>query len=270
MSEIFSREFGTGPRRVLAMHCSLAHSGAWRGLAQAMEQEITLKGFDMYAHGRSGDWDQNQEFQTANVEAGLRLLEEEAAPVDVVGHSFGGTVALRMALARPDLVRSLCLIEPVLFAVARQDAPEAQAELEAKEAPFIDLYKAGDLENATRLFNRMWGTGQPKWPDLPPSAREAMKRGFDAVPHSFEALYDDCHGLLLPGALDKVAMPALLLSGAESQPVMPVINAGIARRLPQARTEVLTGAGHMLPITHAAATAEILRGFWARSDVNAA
>lgn len=270
MSEIFSQSFGAGPRRVLAMHCSLAHSGAWRSLAKALDGKVTLKGFDMYAHGRSADWDEVLDFQSANVEAGLALLTQERGPVDLIGHSFGGTVALRMALARPDLVRSLCLIEPVLFAVARQEAPEAQAALEAQEAPFIELYKSGDLEQATRMFNRMWGTGQPKWADLPETARQAMMRGFAAVPRSFEALYEDSHGLLQPGVLEALTMPVLLLSGVESQLVMPVINAGLARRLPRARTEVLAGAGHMLPITHAAATADILRGFWAGSEVNAA
>lgn len=50
---IFARSFGEGPRPLLAVHCSLAHSGAWRGLAAAMEREVTLTGFDMLNHGRS-------------------------------------------------------------------------------------------------------------------------------------------------------------------------------------------------------------------------
>lgn len=269
LSGIFSQEFGSGQRRVLAMHCSMAHSGAWRGLAHEMADEITLKGFDMYSHGRSVDWDEALDFQVANVEAGLRLLETEAAPVDLLGHSFGATVALRMAKARPDLVRSLCLIEPVLFAVTRLEAPELQAELEAREAPFRELYAAGDLENATRFFNRMWGTGKPKWPELPAAARAAMIRGMEAVPKSFDALYHDAPGLLQPGALDAVTMPVLLLSGCESEPVMPLINEGLARRLPQARIQVVAQVNHMMPITHAADTAEILRGFWAEVAIGA-
>ncbi|MEX0301721.1 MAG: alpha/beta hydrolase, partial [Leisingera sp.] len=36
--EVFSRRFGRGPRHVLAVHCSLAHSGAWRGLAEVMAE----------------------------------------------------------------------------------------------------------------------------------------------------------------------------------------------------------------------------------------
>ncbi|MEP2715531.1 alpha/beta hydrolase [Pseudophaeobacter sp.] len=262
LSEIFSRNFGAGPRRVLAVHCSLAHSGAWRGLASELTEEITLTGFDMYAHGRSPDWNGDGDFQTANVEAGLALLEAEASPVDLIGHSFGATVALRMAQARPGLVRSLTLIEPVLFAVTRLEAPELQAVLEAEEAPFNDLLRAGEVEQATRLFNRMWGTGKPKWAQMPEAARSAMVRGMKAVPKSFGALYLDDKGLLQPGALDAVALPVLLLSGGESQPVMALINQGLARRLPQARCDVVSGAGHMLPITHAKEVADLLRQFW--------
>lgn len=263
MSEIYSRSFGAGARRVLAVHCSLAHSGAWRALAAAMQDEITLTGFDMYSHGRSPDWDGQGNFQTANVEAGLQLLQAEAEPVDLVGHSFGATVALRMARARPDLVKSLTLIEPVLFAVTRAEAPEAQAALEAEEAPFAEFYAAGDLENATRFFNRMWGTGEPKWPDLPEQARAAMIRAMKVVPASHDTLYLDDIGLLAPGGLDLVSMPVLLLSGGKSQAVMPLINDGLVRRLKHAKALVVPEAGHMLPITHAETTAEILRSFWA-------
>jgi len=262
LSDVFSRSFGTGPRRVLAVHCSLAHSGAWRGLAEVLKDEITLTAFDMFSHGRSPDWDETEDFQTANVEAGLALLEAESGPVDLIGHSFGATVALRMAQACPRRVRTLVLIEPVLFAVTRAEAPELQAALEALEAPFNDLFQAGEVEQATRLFNRMWGTGEPKWSDLPEPARAAMVRAMQAVPKSYEVLYLDTKGLLEPGALAPVEMPVLLLSGAESQPVMPLINEGLARRLPQARCEVVEGAGHMLPITHAGITAGLLNRFW--------
>lgn len=266
LRDIYSRSFGAGPRRVLAVHCSLAHSGAWRGLASQMETEITLTAFDMYAHGRSPDWTGAGDFQTANVTAGLALLEAERGPVDLIGHSFGATVALRMAQARPELVKSLTLVEPVLFAVTRLEAPEQQAALEAEEAPFGALYAAGDVEGATRFFNRMWGTGKPKWSELPEQARAAMVRAMQVVPQSYETLYLDDKGVLQPGALDPVAMPVLLLSGAESQPVMPLINEGLARRLMDARAIVVPQAGHMLPITHPGETASLLRGFWNETD----
>ena len=59
-------------------------------------------------------------------------------------------------------------------------------------------------------------------------------------------------------------MPVLLLSGAQSQEVMPVINAGLARRLSDARCKIIAGAGHMVPITHPEETAAQLRAFWSQ------
>ncbi|MGR3760029.1 alpha/beta fold hydrolase [Roseobacteraceae bacterium NS-SX3] len=256
------RSFGSGPRPVLAVHCSLAHSGAWRGLAAEMGEEITLTAFDLLSHGRSPDWDGQGNYQTLNVEGGLEHLSR---PVDLVGHSFGATVALRMAAERPELVKSLTLIEPVLFAAAKADAPAALAAMEAESAPFDEMHAAGDLEGATRFFNRMWGPGKPRWPDLPDQTRAAMLRAMPVIPASYETLYLDENGILAPGYLDPVTMPVLLLAGAESQPVMQIINRGLARRLEDAQAEVVPGAGHMLPVTHPGEVAELLREFWRKA-----
>ncbi|WP_264210491.1 alpha/beta fold hydrolase [Leisingera thetidis] len=257
---VFARSFGAGPRQLLAVHCSLAHSGAWRGLAGVLAEEATLTAFDMLSHGRSPDWDGQGNYQLLNVQAGLALLQE---PVDLLGHSFGATVALRMAMARPDLVRSLALIEPVLFAVAKADDPAALAAVEARSRPIDAAWAAGDVELATRLFNRMWGPGYPRWPDLPEPSRAAMMRALPVIPASYSTLYLDENGTLAPGALERAAMPALLLTGTGSPPVMASIAAGLARRLPDARTAAVPGAGHMLPVSHPEETAQLLRKLWA-------
>lgn len=261
---IFSRSFGQGPRPLLAVHCSLAHSGAWRGLAAAMEQEVTLTAFDMLSHGRSPDWDGQGNYQLLNVAAGLAQLEALAqdGPVDLIGHSFGATVALRMAMARPDLLRSLTLIEPVLFAVARSDDPGLLAAIEAESQPIDDAYAAGDLELTTRLFNRMWGPGYPKWPDLPEPSRAAMMRAMPVIPASYATLYEDENNTLAPGALERVTRPVQLIHGSTSPAVMAVIARGLRRRLPQAKLAAMSDAGHMLPVTHPEQTATLLRKFW--------
>ncbi|MEW2911212.1 alpha/beta hydrolase [Leisingera sp. JC11] len=257
--QVFCRSFGQGPRAVLAVHCSLAHSGAWRGVAEQMGGEITLSAFDMLSHGRSPDWDGQGNYQLLNMQAGLALLTD---PVDLVGHSFGATVALRMAMARPDLMRSLTLIEPVLFAAALDEDPAAFAALEEASQPAEAAWASGDLELTTRLFNRMWGTGEVKWPDLPAPARAAMVRAMPVVMASRKTLHEDENGTLAPGALDPVTMPVQILTGADSPPVIPAIARSLCRRLPAASHTAVPGAGHMLPITHPAETAALLRQFW--------
>jgi lipase len=66
-------------------------------------------------------------FPRPGTEHALGLLPE--GPVHLIGHSFGATVALRLAIEAPERVASLTLIEPVLFAAA-PDGPEKRANAE--------------------------------------------------------------------------------------------------------------------------------------------
>lgn len=260
---LYCRELGAGARRVLALHCTLAHSGAWRGLAEAMGAEVTIRATDMLCHGRSPDWDGQGDFLDRMAAAALAHLD---GPMDVVGHSFGASVALRLALARPDLVRSLTLIESVHFAMIRDEHPDLMAAQARSSAPFQAAVEAGDYETAARLFNGGWGdNGGRGWADLPEPMRAAMVRGVRIVPACSPAIIEDRLGLTRPGALDPLRMPVLLLRGGQTEPIIAAVNAAFARRIPGAENRAVDGAGHMLPVTHPTATAKELRRFFARS-----
>lgn len=261
---LFHRSFGDGARQVLALHCTMAHSGAWRGLAANLP-EATIMATDMLNHGRSPDWDGQGDFQQSMVEACLPLLEE---PMDVVGHSFGATVALRLALSRPEKVRSLTIIEPVYFAVAQLDRPELVAEEQEQAAPFHEAVLAGEHEKAARIFNKGWGgDAGPGWDDLPEQTRAAMARGVQIVPHCAPSIIQDRHGIMHPGVLESLTMPSLMLRGATSEEIIGVVNDGLARRLPNADNQVIAGAGHMLPITHPVETAKAMQTLFARAPL---
>ncbi|NOD36884.1 MULTISPECIES: alpha/beta fold hydrolase [unclassified Ruegeria] len=257
---VFVRRLGEGARKTLALHCTIAHSGVWSGLAKAMDGNASLVAPDMLSHGRSPDWDGQGDFfdhVTNNAAAEL------AGQMDVVGHSFGAIIALRLALEHPERVRSLILIEPVFFAIAHRDAPDLFDQHEKDIEPINSAFNAGENALAARLFNRMWSTGiSPKWPDLPERTRANMVRGIHAVPAVHPVLYDDQAGLLKAEMLERAVMPTLILSGSETHPVIPAICAGLVHRLPYARHAVVQGAGHMLPISHPQDTAALLKAFW--------
>jgi len=267
-ADIYRTTMGHGPRDVLALHCTLAHSGAWRGVLRQMEGEITLHAIDLPSHGRSADWHPSDgDYQDAAAAGARPVLDR---PMDLVGHSFGATVALRLAAERPDLVRSLTLIEPVFFAVAAQDAPDVLTQHDADARPFFDTYETGDAGLAARLFNRMWSDPtSPRWPDLPEATRAAMTRAIHVVPASGAAIYVDRMGLLEPGGLTELTAPTLLLRGSNTHDVIGVINEGLARRMPNAQSRIVDGAGHMLPITHPVETAALLRNHFAAAPLTA-
>lgn len=261
---VFCRSFGEGPRKVLALHCTLAHSGVWRGMVDALGAGVTFVTPDMLSHGRSPDWDRQGDFQDRSVAAIEPLLDE---PMDIIGHSFGATIALRLAVAHPEKVRSLTMIEPVFFTVALQDDPDKVAQHDADAVDFTTAMLAGDDALGARLFNRMWSEGGAKWDDMPEQARASMTRSIHVVPACQPAVFEDRAGMLKPGVLDTVNCPSLLLRGSNSHPVITAVNDGLTRRLPDADNRVVEGAGHMVPITHPVETAAIMRELFARAPV---
>ena len=132
------------------IHCSLGRHEMLLPIAQGLAQRCTL--FDLPGHGRSADWDGVTDCHSlvTDIAAGL------AAPAShLIGHSFGATVALRLAVEHPDLVSRLTLIEPVFFSAAK-DEPEYPAHL-AGFAPYLAAMARGDRTAAARAFTDVWG-----------------------------------------------------------------------------------------------------------------
>lgn len=254
------RHFGKGPRQILALHCSLAHGGVWQPMAEELGlDEVSVTAPDMPGHGRSPHWLPGSMHDLARDWA-VDLLTKMGGgqPVDLFGHSFGGTVAIRVALERPDLVRSLTLFEPVLFAVALQDGSPEAADWAEKERGFEERINAGDREGAAEWFQSLWGTGVPL-SRMPASQRSYIVDRIEAIPAAADVVRDDRVGLLREGRLSGLSVPVLLAEGATSPTVIRAITEGLSRRIPQAERLVQAGAGHMLPITHAADMAPQIR-----------
>lgn len=252
---------GDGPRKLLALHCTLAFGGAWTGLVRKLDGEVTVVAPDLPSHGRSPDWDGVSDFGATAYEAALTGLTE---PMDVLGHSFGGVLALRLAVEHPELVRSLTMVEPVFFCIAQADAPEIAAQQAEQSQPFNALIEAGDMEGAARAFNGSWSDGS-RWMEMPEQVRAAMTRAIHVVPGSQPFLFGDNANLV--ARLDRVTMPTLVVRGELADPIVEATNRGLARRLPNAREVVIDGAGHMAPITHPTEMAALLRSLWSGSEV---
>lgn len=241
---------GDPDRPALALHCMMGSGGYWGPIATRLEGRIDLTAIDLPGHGRSDPWmpgPEDPDYHTAVTRIAAAFIQR---PLDLIGHSMGATVALRIAVAAPEAVRSLTLIEPVLFAAA---PGSAQVDLDARMARHL---AEGRPDEAARIFLDVWGH-QP-YDALPPPFQQQMRDQIPLVAASDEVLNRDGANILRAGGLEAIDAPVLLISGEESPPVIHDIAAALAARLPDVGRASVPGAAHMLPLTHPEAVAGLI------------
>ena len=251
--------FGHGPRKALLIHCSLAHSGAWKGVAGLLGDRLTMRAFDLPGHGRSDDWSPERDMQETSTAMAADVIGDDG-PMDIIGHSFGATVALRLAIERPELVRSLVLIESVFVAAALADDSTLADQHDASNMRYIEALERGDTMEAARAFMSEWGDGRP-WEALPAEQRAFLASKIHLIQANQATVLADRPGILRDRRIEALDIPALFIRGADSSAYVAPIHAALVRRLKGARDIALTGAGHMAPITHSQETAELISEF---------
>jgi len=153
-----------------------------------------------------------------------------------------------VATRRPDLVRSLAVYEPVLFALLR-DEPSSRREIDSVIAVAEAMRQHlshGRPQAAAQCFIDFW-SGAGTWPALSADRQAAFGVRIAPVVRQFDALFSD---ELAIRDLARLRMPLLLLSGARTVPVARRVVHLLAAAQPVAQCEMLDGMGHMGPVTH--------------------
>lgn len=227
----------------------MGNGALWGPIAARLGGRVDLRAPDFPGHGRSPDWQPQDgiDYHTTLTRLAAGAIDR---PLDLIGHSLGATVALRIAVGAPHAVRSLTLIEPVLFAAAPDAGPSMPPAV-------ADAVAGGDLDSAAALFLGMWGA--PRAMDaLPSAARARLAAQMRLVLDTDAALSRDSHAILREGGLESIDAPVMLISGAESPPVIAGIAEALAARLPDVGRASVPGAGHMAPVTHPDAVAGLI------------
>ena len=242
-SPLYYRSAGEGPL-VICLHASASSSSQWDRLIATGEHAHRFIAVDLHGHGRSApaSGPYRLSTETAAVE---RLLGAITGPVHVVGHSFGGAVALDLALRLGNALGSVTVYEPVLFSLLEHDSAEYR-EIRSMGSSVVRHARAGERSIAAARFIDYW-SGQGTWEALPPAAQLRIEQRIGSVSRHFEALFENP----LPHArLQALRAPVLLLQGAMS-PAPPLAVARRLATLPAVRLDTIAAAAHMGPITHA-------------------
>jgi len=241
---------GNEDRPALALHCMMGNAVYWGPIAEVLRDRVRISAPDLPGHGQSPDWDEDGDAPDYHTDVTRKAAVLIDRPLDLIGHSMGATVALRIAVAAPEAVRSLTLIEPVLFAAAPEPLNDALMEDVAARLA------AGEDAEAARAFLGVWGGLD--WESQTAAGKARLARQIHLVQASNQALRQDSANILREGGLEAIDAPVLIVMGEDSPAVIPAIADALAARLPDVGRARVPGAGHMLPITHPRQVAELI------------
>jgi pimeloyl-ACP methyl ester carboxylesterase len=106
---------------VIALHCSGAGASEWYSLAEALGDDYELLAPEHYGSASNGAWAGEHAFTLSDDAArAIALMDASQSKIHLVGHSYGGGVALHVALARPSQIASMVLYEPSAFHLLQQ------------------------------------------------------------------------------------------------------------------------------------------------------
>jgi len=244
----YFREAGTGTS-VVCIHASASSSSQWRALMECVAHRFRVIAVDLYGSGKTAAWLQDQPMYLHDELALLSSVFEAAGDrFHLIGHSFGGAIALKAALEDRNRLISLVLYEPVLFSVLMADAPQSPAarEILAVRDDTIRLVDEGDLDASAQRFVDYW-MGEGAWVATPERRRPVLAAAMRAVKREWHAAFYEPTPLSAFAAAD---VPTLFLTGTKSTASARAVARLVAAVLPRARVEEIDGVGHMAPVTH--------------------
>ncbi|MSP59716.1 MAG: alpha/beta fold hydrolase [Myxococcales bacterium] len=228
---------GSGDAIVFA-HGFLWSGAMYRPQVEALRTRYRCVTFDFRGQGQSQVAARGYDLETLTDDA-ARLIEAiGCAPCHFVGLSMGGFVGLRLALGRPDLLRSLTLIASAADREPRRNLPKYLAM--AAVARLI-----GVAPLARPVMKIMFGSAFLEDPARA-SERAEMKRQLvanDRVGAS-RALGGVIGRRAVEGELGRVNLPTLVLSGEDDRAIVPARSRRMADAIPGARFVLLPRAGH--------------------------
>jgi pimeloyl-ACP methyl ester carboxylesterase len=232
-------EHGDGPP-VLLLHAGIANRQMWDEHLEPLAANgyrvvaLDLPGFGEARGGSAptAHWDDVVETMAA--------LEIERAAL--VGNSFGGAVALRVAALHPERVAAL-----VLFSAPGVPEPDPSAELLAAWGAEEDALAAGDVERAVEATVSAW-VGPHASDEMRHRIASMQRRNYEGrmgqeITFATDLLETD------PGLLKHVSCPALLAVGEDDLPDYRAAVSDLAEKLPQATsTASIPRCGHLAPL----------------------
>jgi len=244
---------GRGPPPLVCIHGAGMSSVVWMDFVRRFAPGRRVVALDLPGHGQSDRWHDEISILGYQEAVGTVCATLKLARAVLVGHSLGAAVALSCALAWPERVAGLILLN----GAARLDVPgEVLALLESS----LPQGPAGGRERIDRMPDGFADLS------FSPQTPADLRARWQAVLFAAErgvvlADFRACRGFDVREKLAGLRVPALLLSGGDDLLVPPGQVAETAARLASSRHEIIAGSGHLSHLEQPAACYALIEKF---------
>jgi pimeloyl-ACP methyl ester carboxylesterase len=255
---VFQPRYAAPSQRVVLVPCSAGTSRQWRSLVDELNGFEPIR-FDLSGHGDRSRWHGDGPLSLMQEAAAISDACPGSAPFHLVGHSYGGAVALKFALCYPERLLSLTLVEPSCFHLL-SGPDDARAPLLEEVLRVADAVNravlCGDYRGGMAAFIDYWA-GPDSWVSMPDSKKTRFADLALHIAHHFWALIHERTPL---SGYAAIGVPTLILCGTRSPAPSRTVARILAEALPRARHRSVLNAGHMSPITHPAQVNPLIVG----------
>ncbi len=235
---------------IVLLHCGGGSSKSFLPIIEDLSRDFRVIAPDLLGYGANPPWERGTRYDL-DMELDLvwPRLAEAQEPVHLVGHSYGGVVAIRAAMKFSDRIASLTLIEPVVFQLLRDGGnQESWNEIAELARNHIRLVAEGRDGDAAEAFMTYW-IGAEGWNALPQNARASIVRGMPVLAMQWVNMFESADDRI---EIRQISTPVLLVKGRLTQTAASDIVDCLKLLLPHARYLEIASAGHMSPQTHPA------------------
>jgi len=249
-------DYGQG-EPVLLLHAGASSGRQWQKIGGFLQDRCRLVAPDLLGFGDTPSWpgpDALSHDHQADLAATLLRTVCDGA-VHVVGHSYGGSTAVRLIAAAPERVKRLVLIEPNLVPLLREAGDiEIFDEYRRFAEGFMEDASAGRDEAAWESFIDL-RNGAGTWRAMPDKVRGRFLGLTQQTVDGFKsnlsnpATLADCRA---------IAVPTLIVCGGNTTRPERRITEILAKTISCCRYEIIPDAEHMSPLTHPAEVASLI------------
>jgi pimeloyl-ACP methyl ester carboxylesterase len=245
---------------VVLLHCSMSTKEQWYNLAEDIKDRFKVIAIDLYGYGNTPFPENMENFSLDDeiklLEKVLELETEQNEKFHLVGHSYGGAVAMKYSTLKSKKNLSLCVFEPMLNHIFKEI--DHDTFLLGKE--FI-----ADIENDVISGNPDKGcikfidlfSGEGTFERLPKEFKDIFTSCIKKMPMDYRATIDNSLNSELYKEID---IPVCLISGRKSPEITSEISRFIAGIIPGLKHFEVDG-GHMSPIENPETVNKIIKNF---------